>query len=135
MIVGCCCYTYELRRSINSKWQLLSSATITFSERYVPIKYKQDRHYTYQRNNEARSCNHCCSGKAISITYTERLSVAFAIKHAARMRHIVIWGPVRLYSIFPHYLINGIKKKKKKVINHKTCVFDCLIFYLKHFSF
>ena len=27
------------------------------------------------------SCNHCCSGKAISITYTECVSVGIAIDH------------------------------------------------------
>jgi hypothetical protein len=29
--------------------------------------------------------------------------VALVIQHAMRMYHIVMW-PVRLYSIFPHYL-------------------------------
>ena len=24
-----------------------------------------------QRNTQARSCNHCCGGKAVSITYSE----------------------------------------------------------------
>ena len=28
-----------------------------------------------QRNTEARSCNHCCSGKAPSITYSECVCV------------------------------------------------------------
>jgi hypothetical protein len=38
------------------------------------------------RNIEARSCNHCCSGEA----YSEYVSVAFGIQHAMRMRSIVI---------------------------------------------
>jgi hypothetical protein len=29
-----------------------------------------------QRNIWARSCNHCCSGKAVSITYCECVFVA-----------------------------------------------------------
>jgi len=45
-----------------------------------------------QRNTEVRSCNHCCSGKAISIAYSECLSVALVIQHAMRVRHIVICG-------------------------------------------
>jgi hypothetical protein len=45
-----------------------------------------------QRNIEARSRNHCCRGKAISITYSECVSVALAIQHAKRMRRIVICG-------------------------------------------
>jgi hypothetical protein len=35
------------------------------------------------------------------------LFVALGIKHAMRMRHIVICGFAPLYNIFPHYLING----------------------------
>jgi hypothetical protein len=31
---------------------------------------------------------------------------ALGIQHAGRMRRIVMW-PVRLYNIFPNYLING----------------------------
>jgi hypothetical protein len=38
-----------------------------------------------QRNNEARSCNHCCRGKAISIAYSECVFVALIIQHAMRM--------------------------------------------------
>jgi hypothetical protein len=36
---------------------------------------------TNKRNIVARSRNHCCSGKAISVTYSECLSVALAIQH------------------------------------------------------
>jgi hypothetical protein len=41
----------------------------------------------YKRNIEARSRNHCCRGKAVNITYSERVSVALVIQHAKRMRH------------------------------------------------
>jgi len=48
--------------------------------------------YVY-RNIEARSCNRCCSGEALSITYCECISVALGIQHAMRIiRHIVICG-------------------------------------------
>ena len=43
-----------------------------------------------QRNNAALSCNHCCSGKVISNTYSERVFAALGIQHAMRMSHIVI---------------------------------------------
>ena len=43
-----------------------------------------------KRNAEARSCNHCCHGKAVSITYSECLSVALVVQHVQRMRLIVL---------------------------------------------
>jgi len=45
-----------------------------------------------QRNIKARSCSHCCSGKAILITYFDCVFVALVIQHAKRMRRIVICG-------------------------------------------
>jgi hypothetical protein len=59
-----------------------------------------------ERNFEARSCTHSCSGKAINITQTVCVFVALGIKHTMRM-------PAPLYSIFPHYLINDTISKKK----------------------
>jgi len=41
---------------------------------------------------QARSCNHCCSGKTISITYSESVFVALGIQRRMHMRHIVIYG-------------------------------------------
>ena len=79
-----------------------------------------------QRNTEARSFNHCCSGKAVSITYSESVFVALDIQHAMRIRRVtlssVAWPTLQFF--FPHYLINGtiFGKRKKKVIEHKLCV-------------
>jgi len=47
--------------------------------------------YVY-RNTGARSCNRSCSGKAMSITYSESMFVALGFQHAMRMRHVVICG-------------------------------------------
>jgi hypothetical protein len=66
---------------------------------------------------EAHSCNHCCSGKAIGIAYSECVSVALGIQHAP----CYLW-PVQFYNIFPRYLINGTTSEKKNLLNIK-CVF------------
>jgi hypothetical protein len=64
-----------------------------------------------QRNNDACSCNHCCCGKAKSITYCEWVFVALGIQHEMRMPNM--W-PVQLYDIVPHYLTKGTIFEKKK---------------------
>ena len=76
------------------------------------------------RNSVARSRNQCCSGKVISITYSEFVSVALVIQLANAMYCIILvlssvaslalpffptlyyclW-PVWLYRSFPHYII------------------------------
>jgi hypothetical protein len=41
----------------------------------------QDRQCTYKRNIETRFRNHCCRRKAISIPYSECVSVALVIQN------------------------------------------------------
>jgi len=45
-----------------------------------------------QRNIEARLCNHCVSGNAVSLIYSECMYVALGIQHAMHVRHIAICG-------------------------------------------
>ena len=68
----------------------------------------------------ARSCNRCCSGKAVIIAYSECVLVALRIQHATRMRHIVICG--LSCTIFLHIISqNGKIFKKGKVYVQNRC--------------
>jgi hypothetical protein len=52
-----------------------------------------------------------------------------------RMRHIAICGlSVRLYNIFPHYLINGTIFEKN-VVEQNVCFEFLYQLFLKHLSF
>jgi hypothetical protein len=63
------------------------------------------------------SPNHCCHGKAISVTYSESVFVALSIEHAKRMPHLL---PVRLHHILPHsHKRHGFRTSD---IENKMCV-------------
>jgi len=51
-------------------------------------------------NIEARSCKLCCGEKAISITYSECVSVALVFLQEMHMRHISICGLLRSTMFF-----------------------------------
>jgi hypothetical protein len=75
---------------------------------------------------EARSRNHCCRGKAISITYSECLSVALIIRHAKRMRRVMLSSVVCLgLSYFFH--ISWKARFSVKYLLNITCVFSLSI--------
>ena len=85
--------------------------------------------YVYY-NIEARSRNHCCSGKAIGVIYSKCVSVSLVIQHAKPLRPIVsVVCPALRY--FPYYLINGTIIEKKD-IQHKRRVF--FLFFLQILS-
>jgi hypothetical protein len=73
--------------------------------------------YVYH-NIEACSCNHCSSGKAVSITYSESLFVAVCFQYIMRMRQIVICGLSISTVFFPQYFMNG-KIFEQRFIEHK----------------
>jgi len=68
-------------------------------------------HYTYKRNIKTPSRTHSCGGKAASIKYSECVYVALPARKAHAL-YCRLW-PVRLYNIFPRYLMNYTIFKKK----------------------
>jgi len=83
-----------------------------------------------QRNIKGRSYNHCCSGKAVTITYSECVFVTLVIQHATRMRRTVTCGLCgsTIYIFFSHYLVNGTIFEK--VIENTMCVLNfCTKFF------
>ena len=73
-------------------------------------------------------CHHCNSGKAISITYSERVFVVLDIQHALRMHCILLSSVARLskqyFSIcsYKQHNFQKERKKERKLLNIK-CVF------------
>jgi hypothetical protein len=72
-------------------------------------------------NTKARSHNHCWRAKPIGITLSRCVSVFLLsiTQSACAVSYWHMW-PVRLYHVFPHYLINNTIFGKKKVIEQKA---------------
>jgi hypothetical protein len=62
-----------------------------------------------QRNIEARSCNHCCGGKAINITYSEYVFIALGAQHAIVISGLS--GSTIFLSTLSHKLHDFRRKK------------------------
>jgi len=69
---------------------------------------------------KTRSRNYCCCRKAISITYSERVSATIVIQHAERMRHIILSLAPCLAQ--PYISTLSHKQHDLKKIEHKPSV-------------
>jgi len=83
------------------------------------------RNRTHKRNIKARSRNHYCREKTIRITYSQCVSVTLVIKHAKRMRLIILSSVACL--ALPYFATLSHKEHdcRKRVTGYKICVF-CL---------
>ena len=79
----------------------------------------KSRQCTYWRNIVTRSRNYSCSGKPISITYSETVFVALHIQHAKPMRPFIYCLALKYLSTLSH---KRHDYRKKKLLNTK-CVF------------
>jgi hypothetical protein len=69
---------------------------------------RHDTKCMYESKIEGRSRNHCCSGKAISILYSECVFVALVTQHAKRMSHIILSPTACMAPPYcPNYLIKA----------------------------
>ena len=75
-----------------------------------------------ERNIDARSFNHCCGGKATSITYSECVFRTIGSQHAMRMHRIVVCG-LPGATIFLHIITQTAQFLKKKMLLNIKYVF------------
>ena len=132
-------YIYKLINFVTYVWRLLrctylvvsnfltSNRGISFFETgevilCYEIKMMQDRRCMLQHNIGARSRNHCCRRKTLSITYSECVSVALGIRHAVRLR-VIILSALTCRAL--QYFTTSSHKRhdfRRKYIGFKICV-------------
>jgi hypothetical protein len=98
--------TAAVTRHVAADADLLCDKATAFQDliKYTLWYNKQHRQCTYNLNIEACPHNHCCRGKAISVTYSECVFVALGTHYVMRMRHIIICGfsvSTVFFHVFP----------------------------------
>jgi len=96
---------------------------LTFnSETFCPPDTQQDSQCTHQRNTETRSCNHCCSGEAITIIYSECVC---SLRYPALQCACAILSPVASTAL--HYFSTLSHKRhyfREKMTEYKIRFFS-----------
>ena len=96
---------------------------------------EQDRQRTYTQNTVVHSHNHCCLGKAMNMTYSECVSVAWAIQHTKQMpllhRHLCLFACTTVF----HIISQMVQFLEEGYWTQNACFDFHYNFCLKHFSF
>jgi hypothetical protein len=77
-------------RTVNGYPAKVYVRTSTACETKNKTKREKDTHCTYNVTSRRVSCNHCCSRKAVSITYSKCVFVPLSIQHAINMPRIIL---------------------------------------------
>jgi hypothetical protein len=85
-------------------------------------------------NTEARFRNLCGRGKAVSITHSERVSVALVIQNVKRIRRVILSSVARPSLLCFVTLFHNRHNFRKIIIEHNVFCFSTNLF-LKHLSF
>jgi len=113
-------------------WDIMNSmgSVAPVTVRNVDNRYSgMTRQAMHNVNIEESSCNHSCSGKAISITYSDCVFVALGIQNTVRMRHTLSCGLPGSTIFFPHSLISG--RIVEKTVLFFSTTFVCNISHSK----
>jgi len=77
--------------------------------------------------------NHCCCGQAVSVTYSECVSVASVIQHAKHMHHVILSS---VASLALHFSTLSHKQHdfQKEVIEHKVRVLSFATSFVRNIA-
>jgi hypothetical protein len=118
-------FFWVIPRRLNFICRRFRTLCSIFIGTYLPMKMEQT-------DTEVRSCNHCYSGKAMTITYSECMSLALGIQYAMRMRLTVVCGLPRS-TIFFTLSYKRHDFIEMKVTEHKTRLDYLYDVCLEHF--
>ena len=113
-------------------WRNYPNRSLGAQVRILLRRRKKSGHVLYVwRNMETRSRNHCCRGKAISITNSGCVAVALVIQHAMRMRRIILSSIACLAVPYPSTLSHKQHDFRKSVTEHNMFFIFSAIFVWK----